>query len=105
MDRLNVIYGHKIVKPQSCLTLTISKGKLNVIDWFLDKCIGWALAAFIALCFAGMFAGAHADAEARRTFMTECQKERKDYECTAMWRAGESRAQVVPMPIVIPSGR
>lgn len=38
------------------------------------------------------------DAEA--AFMAACQKDHKEYECTAMWRAGQSH--VVPMPIVIP---
>lgn len=41
--------------------------------------------------------------EAGAAFMKECLTERKQYECTAMWRAGDSSTTV--MPIVIPMGR
>ncbi len=40
------------------------------------------------------------DAIERAAFMTECVKERKEYECTAMWRAGEPK--YVASPVVMP---
>jgi hypothetical protein len=36
----------------------------------------------------------------RDAFMVACQKDRKEYECVAMWRAGDSHTTV--MPIVMP---
>lgn len=38
-------------------------------------------------------------------FMQLCQQEEPEYKCIAMWRAGEKKSSVVPMPIIIPSGR
>lgn len=39
----------------------------------------------------------------REAFMSECVADgRKQYECTAMWRQGESNTHVVPVPVVIP---
>lgn len=38
----------------------------------------------------------------RDAFMAECEKDRKHYECEAMWRAGNSHSAVVPMPMIIP---
>lgn len=35
-------------------------------------------------------------------FMSECQKDRKHYECVAMWRAGESRTTAVPVIVQVP---
>ena len=40
--------------------------------------------------------------EERHAFMVACLKDRKEYECTAMWRAGESHEQIIP--IFIPTG-
>lgn len=47
-----------------------------------------------------------ADADERRRhseFMQACKQDRKEYECTAMWRAGSNA--VVPYPVVIGGGR
>ena len=33
----------------------------------------------------------------RKAFMFECTKDHKEYECTAMWRAGEPKTVVVPI--------
>jgi ascorbate-specific PTS system EIIC-type component UlaA len=41
-------------------------------------------------------------AEAENKFMAERRQERKEYECTAMWRAGNRNTTVMPMPIVVP---
>lgn len=57
------------------------------------------LAAFIT---AAWFV-ASASNDEREAFMVECRKERKEYECKAMWRAGNSGTVVVPM--VVPVGR
>lgn len=42
--------------------------------------------------------------QAQVEFMRECRADgKKNYECVAMWRAGERRdTTVVPMPIVVP---
>lgn len=38
-------------------------------------------------------------------FMTQCVHDHKEYECTAMWRAGDRSIDIVPVPIIIPTGR
>ena len=68
-------------------------------DWILDN-FGWFLVAFAVVIIAlGVMAG-NASMRDRMAFMEDCMKDRKEYECTAMWRAGQP--SVVPMPIVIP---
>jgi len=41
-------------------------------------------------------------ASERDQFMTQCLSEKKEYECVALWRAGERNTVVMPMPIVVP---
>lgn len=68
----------------------------------------WLLVA-IAVIFGGLGIGVYYEeqdnGERQSRFMTECQEDRKRYECEAMWRAGNTRTHVQPMPIVIPMGR
>jgi hypothetical protein len=40
-----------------------------------------------------------------QTFMQECLQYHKRYECTLMWRAGESREAPILIPVPIPTGR
>jgi hypothetical protein len=44
-------------------------------------------------------------AEAKQHFMAQCMQDHKEYECTALWRQGDPSTLVVPIPIIIPSGR
>lgn len=37
-----------------------------------------------------------------KTFMAQCAQDHKEYECVAMWRAGDNLG-FIPIPIVIPS--
>lgn len=48
---------------------------------------------------------ARQDAKEHKHFMEQCLKDHKEYECTALWRAGEDHdnTAVIPMPIYIPS--
>ncbi len=68
----------------------------------------WLLIA-ITVIFGGVGIGVYfeekGDNARQARFMTECQEERKRYECEAMWRAGNTRTHVQPMPIIIPIGR
>lgn len=70
------------------------------MDW-LEKSMGWVLTAITLGVCALLWWGVEESIAARRAFMAECLQDHKQYECTAMWRAGES--QVVP--VFIPSGR
>ncbi len=56
--------------------------------------IGGALAMAMVMAVAG------GNAE-REKFMRGCLADRKEYECTAMWRAGESHTTVMPIPVII----
>ena len=49
----------------------------------------------VALLF---FAGQEL-AEQRDRFMSQCMVDYKEYECVAMWRAGDSRRVIVPTVI------
>ena len=64
---------------------------------------------FIALLIGGLIAVlpsvVSADNERRDAFMKSCLQDKKDYECTAMWRAGDSRTFVAPVPVILPGGR
>lgn len=58
---------------------------------------GAIICLFVAVPF--MLVNDHKEKE---LFMDEClQDGRKQYECTAMWRAGKSSAKVMPMPVII----
>ncbi len=47
-----------------------------------------------------LYASSRAEKEWQE-FNTECVKDHKQYECSAMWRAGESQTVVVPIPVVV----
>jgi hypothetical protein len=68
-------------------------------DFIFDS-IGWILFGLFVLASVALFVGVKSDWHAQDAFMADCLKERKAYECTAMWRAGDSH--VAPIPIVIP---
>jgi hypothetical protein len=59
-----------------------------------------AFALVIGAIILAMAFGIKHDMNVEAAFMAACRKDHKEYECTAMWRSGESH--VVPMPIVIP---
>ena len=42
--------------------------------------------------------------EQREAFMAECVQYHKQFECTAMWRAGNTQPSTA-MPVIIHSGR
>jgi len=67
---------------------------------FIYENMGYVLVIALLACLVGAGFGIKADADAEAAFMAACQQDHKTYECTAMWRAGESH--VMPMPIVIP---
>lgn len=46
----------------------------------------------------------HGD-DSRIAFMSECLKDKKQYECTALWCAGESHDVPIVMPMPIYTGR
>lgn len=50
------------------------------------------IAAMLGICF-GL---AYSLVKDKEEFMKDCLKERKQYECTAMWRAGDIHAVVIP---------
>jgi len=37
----------------------------------------------------------------QEVFMKQCMEDHKQYECDALWRAGEDHTTVMPMPIYI----
>lgn len=64
----------------------------------------WIL-IFIAV-FVGLFAGLCgvswlADSAAEDRFVAECQQHEPHYRCVALWRAGESHASPVVVPVVV----
>lgn len=61
------------------------------------------IVSFVAVVVFALLCVGTDDAE-RTAFMTECQMYHKQYECTAMWRAGEPHTTVVSMPVTQWSG-
>ena len=64
----------------------------------MSCCFGLFFAALIGF---GVYAFKTGE-NAHRRFMTQCMEDHKEYECTAMWRAGSSEA---PTIMLVPSGR
>lgn len=62
------------------------------VDWLGLLIIGIIVLMVVALGIAG-----YAETQQNKTFMEECMKDRKEYECVAMWRAGNTHTVVVPI--------
>jgi cbb3-type cytochrome oxidase subunit 3 len=56
---------------------------------------------FVALGYL-LYQDGKKSAAAKQAFMQECRQDKKQYECDAMWRAGNSNNSYVPIPIIIP---
>jgi hypothetical protein len=72
--------------------------------------VGGLVLAFLGALSCGLYADHKNEIERERQwneFRTACMQDRKEYECVAMWRAGNvnSQTEVIPMPILIPVGR
>ena len=65
-------------------------------DDFVDVFM-WGLIGFLVLC---LIAALVANDQNYKEFMGACKQDHKEYECNAMWRAGEDHTTI--MPIVIP---
>lgn len=70
--------------------------------WNFEDLMMWILGATIAGLFAWVLYIFIFD-DSKEVFMRQCLKDHKEYECTAMWRAG--RSHFVPMPLIIPMRR
>lgn len=67
------------------------------MDWVMEH-FGWVfLTGMAAIVAFGFFAIAH-DQKQENWFMSECQQDHKRYECEVLWRQGQPRMTVVPMP-------
>lgn len=62
----------------------------------------WVCGALAALIVFVIVMAIRSDNENFHRFMTQCQTDHKEYECYAMWRAGESH--VTAVPVVVPVG-
>ena len=68
-------------------------------DWVFDN-MGKVLLAMIALVILLSVLAVNSDLNDKANFMQQCQQDRKEYECYAMWRS--SNPQIMPIPIIIP---
>jgi len=71
-------------------------------DWDL-LCPGLIIIGLIGLLVAVLWHMDISNQKEQSKFMQACMKDKKEYECTAMWRAGESKSNttVIPMPVVV----
>jgi hypothetical protein len=61
----------------------------------------WTILGLLVLGLAGAFGyGINSEMQHKEWFMERCLKDHKDYECDAMWRAGDSSANMVVVPII-----
>lgn len=73
------------------------------IEWMFDH-PGWSTLGIILFvigvaCMAGII-----EDRAQTYFMGQCLEDnRKEYECVAMWRAGNSQITTTNVPVFIPS--
>lgn len=78
---------------------------MSFMELFGGWVIGIGVTLFVALILWLGYLSSEAHEAKRVAFMTECQQDHKEYECTAMWRAGEPDTIPVFIPIPIPTGR
>lgn len=66
------------------------------IEWLV---VGILLFAIVGIVLAvwTIHEGSKEEEKKRQEFMVDCLKERKQYECTSMWRSGEKHEEVVPI--------
>lgn len=70
----------------------------DILRWHgVEIAIVTAIIATIVVFGYGFVGAAREREKARKAFMAECVKDHKEYECTAMWRAGEPKTVVVPI--------
>lgn len=71
-------------------------------SWERYDLYGFIALFFLVMCLSLLGIWVVRDGQSQEdAFMKECQQDHKPYECTAMWRAGESRTLVMPMPVVV----
>jgi hypothetical protein len=83
--------------------ILLTLGFLGIVSdmagWFEPN-----VGAIFLLLFSGiglvLVGAVKSDSAARAEWMAECVKDHKEYECVAMWRAGDRR--ITPIPIIIP---
>jgi hypothetical protein len=68
-------------------------------DWIMDN-FGWVIAGVMLLAITPFVLGAIGEVKQKEAFMAGCTEVYPQFECTAMWRSGNSRTQL--MPIVVP---
>jgi hypothetical protein len=60
------------------------------------------LSLFFALVISVCVYAVRTNLDARHRFMSQCMEDHKEYECTALWRAGSSEP---PTIVYVPIGR
>lgn len=86
------IYGNTFTK------LSWWKRTKNTLRWHgMEIVIVTAIVLIVVLFGWGAVYEAQEKEKARKAFMFECTKDHKEYECTAMWRAGEPKTVIVPI--------
>lgn len=88
------------------IVLAVLGVALVVWAFVVDLTLGaWPLAfgtlLIVAAIALSLVAAVRADNAALEEFMRQCQQDHKEYECIAMWRAGDSHTQVVPVVVPI----
>jgi len=90
-------------------TTTVDGRGYTFKDRVLEKLCDWMffpwgpLLVLFAFTLWAVSVGAEAEKKKRDDWMAECRADgKKNYECVAMWRAGEKHTEVVP--VFIPSG-
>jgi len=66
-----------------------------------EKLVFAIIAAMVIAAVLGIHAVVKENENRRIAFMAECEKDRKHYECVAMWRAGGG-FDSLPVPVIIP---
>jgi hypothetical protein len=66
----------------------------DLVYWVNDNWPGIAIIVVGMLLIGTLIGAGKYEQEQKDKFMQECLQDKKEYECTALWRAG-SRAQVV----------
>ena len=71
-------------------------------EWLFDHVSHLIVGAIIIIILLAIVAAVKGDADAKAEFMEECTQHYEKFECTALWRDGDTRRSAPPIVIPMP---
>lgn len=74
----------------------------DIKDFFADNIGHILIGTFLLALILAIILMIHEDHKTYHAWLDECVKDHKEYECVAMYRAGERNIIAIPVPIIVP---